>query len=113
MLKKAKPNEEARHIVLTEAVKHLFNTVGSDDILKEKNGKMYFEGKPLTDEKVKNIKEQAKLLPNLLLWKIIQKDIQYQINKKLYEEAVITQDMLWGKLITFYNDVIKTRIKNL
>lgn len=114
-LKKAKyADEGTKNMILTEAVKHLFNTVSADDILKENpDGTIRFEDRVLTENYRKDLREQAKLLPELLLWKVLQADIKYQLNKKMFEEPLITQDVMWGKLLIFYNDVINTRIKKL
>ncbi len=107
-------DESAKNAVLTEAVKHLFCTISADDILKENSdGTLKFEDKLLDFSYRKDLREQAKLLPNLLLWRVIQKDIQYQLRKKMFEEATITGDMVWGKLLIWLNDVIKTRIERL
>lgn len=115
MLKQSKyADERTKNMILTEAVKHLFNTVSADDILKENpDGTIRFEDKILTENYRKDLREQAKLLPELLLWKVLQADIKYQLNKKMFEEPLITQDVMWGKLLVFYNDVIQTRIKKL
>jgi hypothetical protein len=107
-------DEETRKLILGEAVAHLFNTVTADDVLKENpDGSFKFEDKTLPNIYRKDLKEQAKLIPNLLLWKVIQKDIQYQINKKMYQECKITTDMLWGQMILYYNELINERIKRM
>ena len=115
LLKQTKYAEpETKNLVLTEAVKHLFNTISADDILKENpDGTIRFEDKILPASYKKDLQEQANLLPNLLLWKVLQKDIKYQLNKKLFEEARITEDVLWNKLILWMNDCINTRIEKL
>lgn len=110
----SKYNIIAKHIVLTEAVKDLFNTISADDILRfEKDGSIKFEDKTLPSVYKKDLQEQAKLLPNLMLWRIIKKDIQYQLNKKMFQESKITEDLLWGKLILWLYDCMETRIKQL
>jgi len=107
-------DEKTKNMILTEAVKHLFNTVSADDILKENpDGTIRFEDRTLSQTYRKDLREQAKLLPDLLLWKVLQADIKYQLNKKMYEESLITQDVMWGKLIMWYNDIIRTRIERL
>lgn len=115
MLKSAKYSDETtKNMVLTEAVKHLFNAISAEDILKENpDGTLNFEDKTLPVSYRKDLREQANLLPNLMLWKVLMKDIQYQLNKKMYLESQITQDMLWGKLITWLWDVLNTRIRSL
>lgn len=98
--------------ILTEAVKHLFGTISHDDILRFKDGSYWFEGRPLTREELVELKADAEIFDSKL-WRVVQKDVEYQLRKKMFEEASITEDMLWGKLLTFLNDIIKTRIKSL
>lgn len=114
LLLKLLKSENARHFVLTEAVKHLFNTVSAEDLLKFNiDGTIQFEDKVLPASYKKDLQEQAKLLPSLFLWKVLKKDIQYQLRKKMFEQTSVSQDLLWGKLITFYDDIIRTRIETL
>lgn len=115
LLKKCKyADKQTKNLILTEAIKHLFNTVSADDILKENlDGTIKFEDKILPSSYSQDLREQAKLLPNLLLWKVLQADIKYQLNKKMFEESLITEDVMWGKLLIYLNDIIKTRIEKL
>ena len=109
-----KHDKKNRDIVLTEAVKHLFCAISADDILKRnKDGFMEFEGKVLSEGQVKSLKEQADILTNLLIWKVLKKDVAYQLRKKMFEEAVIQGDMTWGRLMTFLWDILETRIEKL
>ena len=113
LLKRIK-NEKTRQFLLKEAVKHHFCAVSSEDILKENpDGTIQFEGKTLDATYKRDLQEQANLLTNLLLWKVLQKDIEYQIRKKMFEETVIKEDMVWGRLIVWLWDVIDTRISKL
>lgn len=107
-------DEKTKNMILSEAVAHLFNTIKAEDILKENSdGTLRFENKTLPPEFRKDLKEQAKLLPNLLLWKVLMKDIEYQLNKKMFLEPLITQDVMWGKLLTYLKDIINTRVEKL
>ena len=105
---------KTRNMVLTEAVKHLFNTVSADDILKENpDGTIKFENKTFTPNYRQDLREQAKLLPDLFLWKVLRADIKYQLNKKMFQESLITEDVMWGKLLLWLWDCIETRIDKL
>lgn len=113
LLKRVK-NEKTRDYVLKEAVKHLFCAVSAEDILKENpDGTLEFEGKTLPESYKKDLQEQANLLTSLLLWKVLQKDIEYQLRKKMFEETIINGDMVWGRLVVWMWDVIKTRLERL
>lgn len=108
-------NIELKNKLLTEAVKRMFNTIGADDILRvdEETGMWFFQGKPLSKEDVMSLKEDARILRASKLWRVLRMDVRYQINKKMYEEGALTMDYIWGKLLLFYDDIVRTRIKNL
>src|SRR3990167_10583821 len=101
-------DEKVKRAILAEAVVHLFNAISEEDILKENpDGTVQYDGKTLPANYLKDLKEQAKLLPDLLLWKVLKKDVQYQLRRKMFEEARIDLDVVWGQLLTFLWDVIE------
>jgi len=107
-------DEKTKSDILTESTKHLFCAISSDDILKHlPDGTMRFEDKTLDSSFKKELKIQANVLENMMLWRVLQKDIQYQVRKKMFEEAELTGDMRWGKLLLWMQDVIKSRINQL
>lgn len=106
-----------KNLILTEATKHLFNTISAEDVLKENlDGTLNFEDKLLDASYRKDLREQAKLLPKLMLWRVLQKDIQYQLNKRMFGDVnlKINHELLFtGKLILWLNEVINARIRSL
>lgn len=106
---------DLKNELLTEAVKHLFNTIGPDDILhQDHETKLWmFQGKPMDQADIINLKEEAKILRSMKLWRVLKMDIKHQLNKKMYEESRITMDVVWGKLILWYDDCIRTRLQTL
>lgn len=100
--------------ILTEAVKHLYNAIGPDDILQQNsNGNWMFRGKPMTNTEADQLKEEAAFLRSMKLWTIIKYDIRYQLGKKMWEEAKVKDDLVWGQLTTFLWDIINTRINKM
>lgn len=99
--------------VLTEAVKHLYNTIGAEDILKEEGGQWTFTGKPVEDAMRKLLISEAQVFIKSRLWKVIQLDVKYQANKKMFEEAVSQMDMVMGKSWVYVLDCMKTRLESL
>ncbi len=107
-------NVLAKHEILTEAVKHLFNTIGPEDILKKDGkGQWIFEGRVLHKTEVEDLQVQALALLHSKLWKVLQADIKFQLNRKMFLESNITMDVMWGKLLMFLNNIIETRITNM
>lgn len=103
-------NETAKNAILTEVVKNLFNTISSEDILRYEDGEYIFQGRPLLPDELQQLKAEAEFFRKSKLWKVIDKDVKFQLNRKLYNEANITTDILWGKLILYYHDIINTRL---
>lgn len=102
---------DLKRAVLTEAVKHLYNAVGPDDILKQNSdGSWTFEGRPLLSTEVAKLMEEARQLRGMKLWRAIKLDVRYQLGKKMFEEAKVKDDILWGQLLTYLDDIIRTRI---
>lgn len=102
-----------KHKILTETVKDLYNTINSDDILKEENDKWLYEGRELTAPEVKNLKEYAENFVNSQLFKVLDKDLRYQANRRMFIDSQSNDDLIAGKLLLYLWDVVKTRLKRI
>ena len=107
-------DEDLKREILTESVIRLYNVISADDILRQnQDGTWQFKGRILTGVEVAQLKEEANYLRGMKLWYIIKQDIHYQLGKKIWEEARVMDDILWGRLITWIWDVINTRINKM
>lgn len=107
-------NIKERNVILTMAVKRLFNTVGSDDILKPANGGQWMcEGKPLNKGQVELLMHEAAQIEQMLLWKVLKLDVLYQVNKKMYLLAENDIQVVTAKFWLYTFDVMKTRLKSI
>jgi hypothetical protein len=105
---------ENRTTLLTLAVKKLFNTIGSDDILKEdEKGNWMYEGKTISPEVKKLLIAEAHQLQGMNLWKVLQSDVKYQINRKMFLLAENDLHLTAGKLWLFTFDAFKTRLSSI
>lgn len=103
-----------KHRWLTVAVKRMFNTVGEDDVLKvSTNGQWLFEGRPMRDTERSLLKAEAQQLETTTLWKVLQKELQYQANKRMFVTSASEMDLVAGKLLVWYIDVIKSTMKRI
>lgn len=102
-----------KHKILTLAVKDLYNTITKDDILTENNGVWYFKGKPVEGNIKKVLIAEAENFKNSKLWSVLQDDIKYQSNKKMYTDSVSIDDIIAGKLWLLTLDTFKTRLNSL
>ena len=106
-------SREDKNTILTLAVKRLFNTISEDDILKEKDGQWFFMGRAISEGEKKLLISEAKTFLSMKLWDIIQKDISYQANRKMFLLAENELDIISGKLWTYTLDCIRTRLKSM
>lgn len=105
---------QEKHKILTRAVKKSFNTVCSDDILKvADNGKWLYEGRELTEIEVQHLKETAENFKNSRLYKVLDKELKYQSNRRMFIDSQNVNDLVAGKLLLFLWDVVKTRLKRI
>ncbi len=105
---------DLKRAILTESIKKLYNAIGPEDILKQNtDGSFMFKGRPLTQIESAQLREEAALLKRMKIWLVIRTDIKYQLGKKMFEEAKVKDDIVWGQLLTYLNDVINTRIEKL
>lgn len=102
-----------KHTLLTELVRPLFNMVSKDDILKVQNKKWYLQDRELAENEVHMLIEEVKLFKSSKLWKILQLDLRYQANKRMFIESKTTEDLIAGKLLLLYIDIIETRLKEI
>ena len=98
---------------LTKSVKHLFNTIGAEDILRDENGVWFLEDKPLNEGQKKLLISEANVFTKTLLWKTLQLDVKFQANRKMFNDSKTEMDLIAGKLWTLTLDCFKTRLESM
>lgn len=100
--------------ILTEAVKDLYNTISKDDILQEgSRGEWLVADRPIIEGEKKLLISEAQIFIHSRLWKVLQTDIKYQSNKKMFEDSKTEYDLIAGKMTLYLLDIIKTRLESL
>lgn len=109
-----KGDTEGKTMILTRAVRRLFNDIGAEDILKENSkGEWLYKGKVLSDAKKKVLVAEALHFTQTTLWEIFQDDVKYQANKKMFLESKTELDIVSGKLWLYTIDTFKTRLNSM
>ena len=111
MFQRIKDNIRAR--ILTIHVSHLYNTIGEEDILKRVGTGWRVGDKEITNQEMQHISNEAKQFLKSKLWQVLQKDIKYRANLKMYEESKGVYDLTFGKMWTYTLDTIETKLNNL
>lgn len=108
-------DENTKYDVLVKSTSHLFNFVTAEDILRIRDdGNAEFAGKVLDKAYINDIKQQARLFDNMLLWKVLRKDIEYHLCEKEFFASASKQDLVSSKLLRYLVfEVIEKRIRKL
>lgn len=105
---------QERQTILSLAVRRLFNTIGPEDILRENDrGEWVSEGKAVPDAIVALIRAEAKTFSESRLWEILQRDIKYQANRKMFIVGTTEMDLAVGKVWLYGLDAIRTRLASI
>lgn len=102
-----------RHTVLNMAVKKLFRTITDKDLLKQVGEVWMWKGKVLSDGEIKLLKAEAANLLKSTIWKILSGELEYQAQKKIYAQSEDIPDLVAGKLLIYYKDIVETRLKKM
>lgn len=103
-----------RRYILTLTTKRLFNTIGADDILKMNEvGNWMVEGKEISEVEKNHLISEATILLNSRLWKVLNLDIKYQANRKMFILGGDDLQISAGKLWLLSLDVLKQRLENM
>lgn len=105
---------KVKNYILTLAVKKLYNTIGSEDVLKvHDTGQWMFQGRPISEgEKTLLIAEATQLLETKL-WQVLQNDIKFQANRKMFLLAENELQITAGKMWLYTLDAFNTRLKSM
>lgn len=99
--------------ILTELVRDLFNTIDEYDIIREEDGKWFIGDKEIQEAEKSMIISEAQLFVKGKLWKVLQRDIKYIANKRMFINSRTEMDLVAGKLLLYLLDIINTRLQSL
>lgn len=104
-----------KYRILTLAVKKLFNTISSDDILRihKPTGEWMYKNRVLSKGERDLLAAEAKLFLGSKLWEILKDDIRYQANRKMFILSKSEIDIIAGKLWTYTLEGFTTRLESL
>lgn len=102
-----------KHRLLTLAVKKSFNTITKEDILKIENGEWTLEGKSLLQAQLVSIQQSASSFKAGIFWRVIQKELRYRANRAMFIKSDTAIDMLGGKTLLFYIDIINSKVEEI
>ena len=104
---------EDRNQKLNELVHGLFNGVTEDDVMRLKDGKYILRGREITQEEVIQIRQDADIFKDSLIWNILRRELQLAANERMFDKSETIEDVVFGKAMLYNLDLIDKKLKNL
>lgn len=102
-----------RKWLLPWVVKHLYNGLTEDDILTEKQGKMYWQGRRVGETEEREIVSGAKALRDLPFFEFLLRELEATANKRMFYKAKDYEDVYFARAMLFSIDVLRKKVHNL
>ena len=99
--------------ILNFILKHLFNSITEQDVLHVVGNNVFYKDTLLTKKQRDGIILEAKEIKNLAVYKILVDELKYSANKKIYQNSVTTDDLVFGKAALWVIDILETKINKL
>ena len=103
-----------RKRIVRYLVKHLFNTIDENDVLQIKGkNHWYIRGIRLEMDKMERLRTQAQYFKGSTLWKIMNDELKFQSNLRMFERSKSSDDMVFGKATLYLLEVFNKIIDNI
>ncbi len=98
-----------------KVLQDLFNAVTENDILFQPKGSkdLYYRGKKLSPEIRAKMISDANLLKTMDLWSILLDCMKYEANKKIFNEAIDGDSLIFPKAMLYTVDIFQKKVDNL
>ena len=94
-------------------VKRLFNFIPVEEILVQKSDGFYINGKKLEKKVMNEVRTQAKAILEFETYQLVRKELTYLANKKMFDDALVTEDLIFGKAMLYVLDIIHQKFTKL
>lgn len=100
-------------------VKKLFKAITAEDVLrmqyvpKTMKPKITFQDKTIEPERMIKLIEDAEAFESSFLWKLLENNIRYSAQEKMFPQSNVDNDLLFGKAMLYNLQVIKNTIEKI
>jgi hypothetical protein len=91
----------------------VLNAITSDDVLRVNGNKMFWMSKELTEAEIKSLQNEAHLLLNSKLWKVLSTELLWHAQSNTLNKGGSDIDLLSGKVLKLYIETIQERLEKL
>ena len=78
-----------------------------------KGGKYILRGREITQEEILQIRQDADIFKDSLIWNILKRELQLAANEHMFDNSESFDDMYFGKAMLYNLDLIDKKLKNL
>jgi len=100
-------------IIANYLLKHLFNAITEEEILKHNGKKFIVGGKELPEADYRDITSGARAMKEMYVWKMLSKEMKWNANKDIYQKSQTIDDVLFGKAVLYTLDVMEKKLDKL
>lgn len=102
-----------KNFVITYITRNLLLAITEEDILR-KTSKGYMCGKlKLTHADLQILKQEAEALKESLLWKMMQRELTWLSNQRMFDKSASNDDILFGKAMLWNQKQQQDFLENL
>lgn len=94
-------------------IEDVFNAVSDEDVLQIKGTEWMYKGRPLTESEARTLKEEANIISQMRLWKVMQDEIVWHAQNAIVLKSKGEDDLIAGKMLLYWNDLMKNVIKKI
>ena len=92
---------------------YLLNTITVDDVLVSRRGKLYIDGKPLSEGELNTLNREAHDLLDSRLYKILSGTVSSHAQKTIFTKSMSFDDVWAGKMLLMAIDLQRNIINKL
>lgn len=95
--------------IANKLLSYLFNVVTEDDILvHDKKNRIVLQGNDVISfKKIERLQSEIKTIRDLEWWDIMNKEMKYRANKKMFDNAKEVDDIIFGKAVLYTLDIME------
>jgi hypothetical protein len=105
--------DRIKRILIQYLVKDLLCAVPEDDLLLITTTGWLKNKRKLSGEEVAFLKEEAKIIKESLLWKVMNDELRYQANLRMFEKGQIPENTTFGRAMLYNQELMREYVERI
>ncbi len=86
-------------------LRHILNAIVLDDVIVEHKGIVYIGGKKLSQDQVKMVCEEVRMITETWVWRILNETIKQQAQEMMFNKSEKYEDIYYSKAVLYVLDL--------